>query len=72
MNGLKAEPVWRSAWVARLNWPGVLVSRPPTMARTAPSALITTMAACTLDPSFSFSSSTLRMPSSAAFWMRLS
>jgi hypothetical protein len=37
VNGLKALPAWRWAWVARLNW-ACSKSFPPTIARTAPVA----------------------------------
>ena len=68
MNGLNADPGWRIAWVARLKVPFTLVSRPPTMARTAPSADMMTTAASTLEPSLTFSSNTLASARSAARW----
>ena len=70
MNGLKDEPVWRSAWVARLKAPEAETLRPPTMARTAPSALITTIAACASEPGATRSSKTCRSAFSVAVWMR--
>ena len=47
MNGLKLEPGWRQAWVTRLNL-FRLKSKPPTIARIAPSPVSAdTNAACT-------------------------
>ncbi len=69
MKGLNVDPVCRSAWVARLKSPALGMLRPPTMARTAPSALITTMAACAFDPSLTLFSNTQARASSAFFCM---
>ena len=67
---MNSDPVWRSAWVARLNWPSPAPrSRPPTIARTAPSGDITTIAAWALEPALSLVSKTAASPSSAALWI---
>ena len=58
--------------MARLNAPDTLVLRPPTIARTAPSALITTTAACAFDPWRTLLSKIHFRPSSAAFCIRWS